>query len=322
MTCQKGLTGQGYGKVKTVRIISSLMALLLRTSRILLLKHWDANLPILEIGKMVFGWMKALTLRRTLSSADTRGAKSKNKQVPILKQVGRTAIYCDAAWVESSGKAGIGVWIKNCNGETIAEQNSCKNMSSALAAEILAIWSGVQLAKKLKITNAFIYSDCLKAINFLNKTLQTPWYLNDLIRDIWLIAWEVKILDWCHLKREGNITTDSLAKMALNDNVINQVYVSHFVHTPTVIGDLSLSPNASHNVNNEHCNQWRSQKLNRRGANSKITRLGGLRETLDAGRRIDDSGLRIGRTRTPDAGGVDADDGLGDWADTETRGSS
>ncbi|WOL00107.1 hypothetical protein Cni_G08820 [Canna indica] len=98
--------------------------------------------------------------------------------------IGQAEIYCDAAWVENSGKAGFGVLIKNCAGVTVVEHSSSRFISFALSAEIWAIWNGVHLVKHLELVNAVVFSDSLKAINFLNKTHKAPWYLIDLIRDI------------------------------------------------------------------------------------------------------------------------------------------
>ncbi|WOL04221.1 hypothetical protein Cni_G12942 [Canna indica] len=146
---------------------------------------------------------------------------------PIDKE--QVGIYCDAAWFNNLENAGLGVLIKNHEGKSIAEFSSSKILSSALNAELWAIWKGLLLAKDLNIEGAAVYSDCQTAIKILKRLLNDPWFLNELVNGIWRIAELMGIKDWYHLRREKNKPADSLAKLGMQGveflNVFLQIIV-------------------------------------------------------------------------------------------------
>ncbi|WOK94786.1 WUSCHEL-related homeobox 8-like [Canna indica] len=142
---------------------------------------------------------------------------------PVLN--GYTSILCDAAWYDETHKAGIGILINNQYSVIIAESNSSMVLPSILAAEVWAIWKGILLAKDLNLENVIVYTDCLRAINILKKSYNAPWYMDELVEDIWKEADKLKLREWIHLKRNKNMSADSLVKLGVQGMVFLNVLI-------------------------------------------------------------------------------------------------
>ncbi|WOL08925.1 hypothetical protein Cni_G17678 [Canna indica] len=128
-------------------------------------------------------------------------------------------ILCDAAWKSTDTNAGLGVNITDNKGSTISNICSSKSACSPLAAEVWAIWFSLTKAKELKLDRVEIHTDCLQAVNILNRKDKPPWFMYSIIRDIWLLMRSLNSCIVYHIGRNSNLIAHDLANDGYREGI-------------------------------------------------------------------------------------------------------
>lgn len=118
---------------------------------------------------------------------------------------------CDGSFKDGIGS--IGVLGKNNLGTLIDGNAKLISATSALQAEVLAIWEACQLAFQRQSFFAHIESDCSIAKSLAKSTRAPPWHVALIIEDIRAFASKLN-LSFYFIPRSFNAPTHWLAKMA------------------------------------------------------------------------------------------------------------
>ncbi|WOL13724.1 ribonuclease H protein [Canna indica] len=163
----------------------------------LLKDPWVSNIPILKWStyinmdlqlkyqKFRSSWIDGDWMKDAIKASKIKkaivGEKMNILNDILQKGDSSYVILSDTAWKSKEENAGLGVCILDMNGNTIAQAHYVKCVNSPLEAEPWTIWAGILKAMDLKINDIVILSDCLKAINILNRKDKPPWFLHILI---------------------------------------------------------------------------------------------------------------------------------------------
>ena len=130
---------------------------------------------------------------------------------------GRYKVNFDGAVFENSGEAGIGVIIRNCNGEPMAAL--CQRIPyphSVIAVEASAAKAATQLAIDVGIIEVEIEGDSLSVVTALLDPSPCLALFGQLIEDTKQLAQSLHFACFQHVKRAGNSVAHALAKKARN----------------------------------------------------------------------------------------------------------
>lgn len=89
---------------------------------------------------------------------------STTPRIPYQKKENLTICHTDVAWLASSEKAGLGWTFQLRQNQRLDHAMALPNVSSALAAEALAIREAILQAKAMKINDLLIKSDSQQLI--------------------------------------------------------------------------------------------------------------------------------------------------------------
>ncbi|WOL06995.1 Ribonuclease H-like domain containing protein [Canna indica] len=118
---------------------------------------------------------------------------------------------CRAVWKSKEVAAGFGAYIANTNGIGISNVFFSKSICSPITVEIWAIWYDLTKAKEPRLDKVEVLSNCLRAINILNKKDKPQWFMYSLVRDIWLIRRSFVSCVLNHIERDSNHMVHTLA---------------------------------------------------------------------------------------------------------------
>ncbi|KAF7802436.1 reverse transcriptase [Senna tora] len=124
-------------------------------------------------------------------------------------------INCDASFLPDFGVTGLGVVIRNCNGEVIVGRSIRSSAFSVNVAEALALKEALKTALELNLMNFSVESDCrdlVKAVN--SKDLKWDWCCSEIVKEILLLCGHLNWPSIMHIKRNAKMVADWLAKNA------------------------------------------------------------------------------------------------------------
>ncbi|KAK1584009.1 hypothetical protein Q3G72_029044 [Acer saccharum] len=138
---------------------------------------------------------------------------------PVWKPpaLGGFKINCDASFRLRSGKAGIGVIIRDHMGNAIAAKSSpVQNCSSVEMLEAHACLEGLQLAFDVGISGVILESDAAGVIKLLSDHVIPHSELGSIIRASLSLGSSVNLLSSEAVRRGANSVAHSLAQLALS----------------------------------------------------------------------------------------------------------
>ncbi|WOK96905.1 hypothetical protein Cni_G05613 [Canna indica] len=89
--------------------------------------------------------------------------------------------------------------------------------------KVWAIWFGLTKAKELKLDRVEIHTDCLQAVNILNRKDKYPWFMYSIIRDIWLLMRSLNSCIVYHIGRNSNLIAHDLANDGYREGIRSEV---------------------------------------------------------------------------------------------------
>ncbi|WOK93177.1 hypothetical protein Cni_G01870 [Canna indica] len=116
-------------------------------------------------------------------------AKSKSRDVNMIvtnldeELEGNFTVYCDVAWCKY-GDAGYGFVVLDRNNDRIFCCGCKDRAESPLMAGTLAIWYGLDNARKKGMKQLTVRSDCLRIVRILGWDFQAPWKISMLVNKI------------------------------------------------------------------------------------------------------------------------------------------
>ncbi|WOK97483.1 hypothetical protein Cni_G06191 [Canna indica] len=123
--------------------------------------------------------------------------------------------YCDAAWLKSSNKAGLGCHFLNERNEAFMKGFSSSFTLDVLIAELKVIWWCLMKADLIIIKHLKIFSDSKIPIDILNNYMKAPWNAKDLVKDILYLGQKLNVMGWFFTGRENNTMAHQLAYYGL-----------------------------------------------------------------------------------------------------------
>ena len=122
----------------------------------------------------------------------------------------------DAAFFENSNTAGIGVVIRDCNGNIIGALSQKIVLPQSIEhAEALAASRAVTFARELSLFKVIFEVDCLRIINAINTKEPCQTLFGHIIEEIWSHTPSLMTCNFQHVKREGNNLAHTLARRAV-----------------------------------------------------------------------------------------------------------
>ena len=124
----------------------------------------------------------------------------------------------DRAMFEDSGKAGIGVIIRNSRGEVMASlakkiKNKKNNRSSVETVELLAARWAVILVQELDFENSIFEGESEIVINPLQNNDRLESSIGHLVQDTLSFVNSLKSWSFSHIGKQGNDVAHTLAKI-------------------------------------------------------------------------------------------------------------
>ena len=117
---------------------------------------------------------------------------------------------------ESSGRAGLGVVVRDVEGMVIvALSHNIQLPSSVDSAEALAAQRAIILAQEISLTQVVVEGDSLKVIAAINSPKQSRTQWGHVIEDIKKASLCLQACSFCHVSRGGNSLAHSLARRAV-----------------------------------------------------------------------------------------------------------
>ena len=149
-----------------------------------------------------------------------RGQSShmKDKVVKWIAPIGNTVkINTDAAFLASSGKAGLGFVIRNSEGLVMASGGKCLNIVQDVeTAEALAILFGISMAWECGFIAVEIESDAISIIQQLQSPLLRLGPIRLIIEDILSKVVCFSNFSFSHINRGSNLVAHAIAQWALS----------------------------------------------------------------------------------------------------------
>jgi ribonuclease HI len=122
----------------------------------------------------------------------------------------------DASWSSPSGRAGLGMIIRDSTGALIGGQAIPTLANSVIIAETDAVCKAMDLALELGHSSAIFESDCLGLINHLNcPSYASDWTILPLLREIRRKATSFSHIMWNWVPKEVNCAAHCAASLAL-----------------------------------------------------------------------------------------------------------
>ncbi|WOL08556.1 hypothetical protein Cni_G17309 [Canna indica] len=125
----------------------------------------------------------------------------------------KEVLCCDASWRQDTRIGDGFVFFEE--GEITWEGAVTDYVEDLMRAEMKSIWYGLDNVKKKGKKGICVASDCEKLVKILMKSLNVPWQLEGLVKEIWSIAEIVRVKRWCFLRREGNVEAHNNAKFVI-----------------------------------------------------------------------------------------------------------
>ena len=125
-------------------------------------------------------------------------------------------INYDGAILEADNKFGIGVVVRNCNGEVIASlMQQVEQAFQPLEVEAIAACRAVEFGSEIGVDCAIVEGDSEVLVKALRNTDNGLTPIAPLINDVSLFSSLYSELSYSHIKRDGNKVAHSLARLAL-----------------------------------------------------------------------------------------------------------
>lgn len=113
----------------------------------------------------------------------------------------------------ASGKAGVGVVLRDYTGKLLDCFAYKVDASSSLMAEAIALKKGLQIAMSLELSNCCFEFDCLSLVNSICCSFVcTDWRCAPIVDDIKFLASSSFGFSLCWISRDANLAADWLAK--------------------------------------------------------------------------------------------------------------
>ena len=127
----------------------------------------------------------------------------------------RYKVNVDGAVFKAQKAVGVGVLIRDCNGQVIAALSKRINAPlGPLETEAKAFEAGVQFAKDIGVQDIIIEGDSLTVVNALCGNTSPPSSVAAVIAGIKVLSGFVRQLDYSHVRRQCNRPAHLLAKHA------------------------------------------------------------------------------------------------------------
>ena len=121
----------------------------------------------------------------------------------------------DAALFDNSNMAGIGVVIRDCNGNIIGALSQKSLPQSIEHAEALVASWAVAFARELSLFKVIFEGDCRRIIKAINTKEPCHTLFGHIIEEIWSLTPSLMTCNFQHVKREGNNLAHVLARRAV-----------------------------------------------------------------------------------------------------------
>ena len=122
----------------------------------------------------------------------------------------------DGAVFENSGRAGLGVVVRDVEGMIIAAlSQNIPLPSSVESVEAMAARRAILLAQEISLTRVVMEGDSLKVIEAINSPKQCRTQWGHIIEDIKIASLYLQECSFCHVSRGGNNLAHSLARRAV-----------------------------------------------------------------------------------------------------------
>ncbi|KAK0596446.1 hypothetical protein LWI29_015749 [Acer saccharum] len=129
---------------------------------------------------------------------------------------GEFKINCDASFQLRSGKAGVGVIIRDYKGSAIAVSSPVLCCSSVEMLEAQACLEGIQLAIDIGVSGVIIESDAASVIQLLSDQTVPRTELGAIIHTSLALGASVNLLSYVAVRREANSVAHGIAQHALS----------------------------------------------------------------------------------------------------------
>ena len=121
----------------------------------------------------------------------------------------------DGAVFKAQTAVGVGVLIRDCNGQVIAALSKRINAPlGPLETEAKAFEAGVQFARDIGVQDIIIEGDSLTVVNALCGNTSPPSSVAAVIAGIKVLSGFVRQVDYSHVRRQCNRPAHQLAKHA------------------------------------------------------------------------------------------------------------
>jgi len=121
-----------------------------------------------------------------------------------------------AALFENNNTAGIGVVIRDCNGNVMGALSQKIVLPQSIEhAEALAASRAVTFARELSLSKVMFEGDYLRIINAINKKEPCHTLFGHIIEEIWSSTTSLVTCNFQHVRREGNKLAHALARRAV-----------------------------------------------------------------------------------------------------------
>ena len=122
----------------------------------------------------------------------------------------------DAALFGNSGMAGIGVVVRDCEGEIIAAlSQKIREPHSMDAAEALACSRVVDFVKELSLFSMIVEGDSLRVVQAATNKRENLNFFGHVIKEIYGSCSNFTRISFQHVRREGNKLAYALARRAV-----------------------------------------------------------------------------------------------------------
>ncbi|XP_075633668.1 uncharacterized protein LOC142606158 [Castanea sativa] len=122
----------------------------------------------------------------------------------------------NAAIFDTMGHAGLGVVIRDCNGNVVAALSLKIGLPHSVeTAEALAALRAVVFAKELRIFKVVVEGDCLKVVQALKAKERCNTLYGIVIEDAHSQSASLQFCQFLHVRSEGNKLAHTLAKRAV-----------------------------------------------------------------------------------------------------------
>ena len=122
----------------------------------------------------------------------------------------------DAALFANNNTTGIGVVIRDCNGNVLSALSQKIVLPQSIEhAEALAASRAMTFAGELSLSKVMFEGDCLRIINAINKKEPCHTLFGHIIEEIWSGTTSLVTCNFQHVRREGNKLAHALARRAV-----------------------------------------------------------------------------------------------------------